>query len=236
MFEKKVRCTSCGYENEKGAKFCKRCGVALPQKESRIKRLRNRLSEQIREHYKEEKEIAEKRAASKWRAKILGESYRQKQLKKAEKYGKIAEKGLLYKRKERKEKGQTLLDKYRLWRIGRLKEKQEMYETKAEKRLLFKKKRAEYIGRAALLGEKIKKKEEKLAKPAEVTPQPAPKKLVCPYCGTEYEEGAEFCPFCREKIKAALQEQKPKNKFCRFCGARITRPKAKYCRKCGSKL
>jgi len=57
--------------------------------------------------------------------------------------------------------------------------------------------------------------------------QDAQQKLVCLFCQTEVQKGAEFCPKCREPIRIQCPE----------CKAHIeNNPNKKGCEKCGAKL
>ena len=61
--------------------------------------------------------------------------------------------------------------------------------------------------------------------------------MVCPGCGTEYEEGKKFCTNCGSKLEAKPVPvvEVPQEKICPGCGV-VVADGMKFCNQCGTKL
>ena len=65
--------------------------------------------------------------------------------------------------------------------------------------------------------------------------------MICPGCGTEYEEGKKFCTNCGSKLEAkpveVVQEvvQEPVEKTCPGCGV-VVAEGMKFCNQCGTRI
>jgi len=61
--------------------------------------------------------------------------------------------------------------------------------------------------------------------------------MVCPGCGTEYEEGKKFCTNCGSKLEAKPVPvvEVPQERTCPGCGV-VVADGMKFCNQCGTKL